>query len=356
MSDSKPGITRRRSGTGFAYFLPDGSPLKDSEELARVRSLVIPPAWSDVWICPSKNGHLQAVGTDARGRKQYRYHSSYREVRDATKFTRMIAFGMVLPKIRAQVAKDLSLPGLPRRKVLATVVRLLESTSIRVGNEEYRKQNESFGLTTLRNRHVQIDGRTLHFHFKGKSGQFHDVELTDRRLARIVAECQELPGHELFQFIDDEGNRSPVHSDDVNGYLREITGEDFTAKDFRTWNGSRAAAWALAAMGPADGESAVKKNIVAAVKETASLLGNRPATCRKYYVHPAVFDHYSNGTLFEITSSAEPDKAGLTREEVAVMRMVAIQALEAGASLVNAAQVAMAEIQVVPSSSVDNRA
>jgi DNA topoisomerase-1 len=319
----RPGIARRRSGKGFVYVRPDGTVVRDSEDLRRIRSLVIPPAWQSVWICPVGTGHLQAVGIDARGRKQYRYHPLYRKVRDATKFTRMAAFGVALPRIRERVEQDLKSSGLPKNKVLATVVRLLEQTSIRIGNEEYRKQNESFGLTTLRNGHAKIDGQTIRFRFKGKSGKMHDLEFTDRRLARIVHDCQCIPGHELFEYVD-QGEPRPINSGDVNEYLREIAGGDFTAKDFRTWNGTREAALALEALGPGETETAAKKNVVEAVKITADRLGNRPATCRKYYIHPFVFEAYEDGTLFDVMRKAEAEKDpfGLGREEVAVMKLL----------------------------------
>lgn len=325
VSDDMQGITRRRSGSGFAYFDPDGRLIRDRDTLGRIRSLVIPPAWTNVWICPIASGHLQGVGLDARGRKQYRYHPLYRKVRDATKFTRMIAFGLALPKIRARVNEDLKLAGLPRDKVLATIAALLEETCIRIGNEEYRKQNESFGLTTLRSRHVQMNGPKLRFHFKGKSGQMHDIELTDRKLARIVRMCQCIPGQELFQYMDDEGQPAKVTSENVNAYLREITGEDFTAKDFRTWNGTREALIALNAMGAAESQSQAKKNIVEAVKTTAQRLDNRPAACRKYYIHPAVLESYTDGSLFGYVGNAETEEGpfGLSRDEVAVMKLVA---------------------------------
>ena len=328
VSDAQPGITRRRAGTGWTYHSPDGTAVRDRGQLRRIRSLAIPPAWSDVWICPVSHGHLQAVGFDARGRKQYRYHSLYRQVRDATKYSRMLAFGKALPGIRARVAEDLKLSGLPRNRVLATMVRLLETTGIRVGNEEYRKQNESFGLTTLRNRHVQIEGRTLHFHFKGKSGQMQDLEVTDRRLSRIVHDCQCIPGHELFQYLDDEGQPAKIDSGDVNEYLREIAGEDFTAKDFRTWSGTRQAVLALEQIGPAESATAARRNVVEAVKIAAHKLGNRAATCRKYYIHPAIVDAYTDGTLFEALASSEApaDSRGLAREERAMMQVLADKA------------------------------
>ena len=322
VSDGTPGIVRKPKGNGFAYIGPDGRPVRDKATLERIRSLVIPPAWRDVWICPLTHGHLQAVGRDARGRKQYRYHPLYRAVRDATKYSRMIAFGTALPAIRHRVQKHLALDGLPRDKVLATVVRLLDRTSMRVGNDEYVRENGSFGLTTLRNKHVKIEGRTLRFHFKGKSGIVHDIELTDRKLARILHDCQSIPGQELFSYIDEDGSVCRLHSEDVNEYLREITGEDFTARDFRTWHGTAQAALALEHMGACDGETQTKKNIVAAIRTVAERLGNRPATCRKYYIHPAVLDAYSEGTLLDVLATACDDKA-LRREEMAVMKLVA---------------------------------
>lgn len=326
VTDEIRGIQRRRAGSGFAYIGPDGTPVRDKETIRRIRSLVIPPAWTNVWICASPAGHIQAVGYDQRGRKQYRYHPLYRAVRDATKFTRLVAFGLEVPKIRARIAEDLKLTAMPRNKVLATVVRLLEETAIRVGNEEYRKQNDSIGLTTMRNKHVEVDGSKLRFRFKGKSGQMHDIELSDRRVARIVRECQEIPGHELFQYVGDDGEITRVSSDDVNCYLREITGEDFTAKDFRTWAGTREGAKILNDLGPAENQTAAKKNVVEAVKQAATHLGNRPATCKKYYIHPAILDAYTEGTLFEVMRNAQPqdDPNGLSREEVAIMQLLAL--------------------------------
>jgi DNA topoisomerase-1 len=317
-----PGIVRKKSGKGFTFIGVDGKPVRDPQELQRFRSLVIPPAWTDVWICPSKNGHIQAVGRDARGRKQYRYHPLYRAVRDATKFVRMASFGETLPTIRKQVEQDLALPGLPRRKVLATVVRLLETTCIRVGNEEYAKENHSFGLTTLRDKHVEIHGHQLRFHFRGKSGQNHDIELTDGKLARIIAKCQCLPGAELFHYVEADGSVSRIGSEDVNDYLREITGQDFTAKDFRTWVGTGQALLHLEAFGPCASESAAKKNVVEAVKAVAARLGNKPSTCRKYYIHPAVFDSYSDGSLFKKIEACTEAGAALRREELCVLKLV----------------------------------
>ena len=245
MCDDVPGIRRVRAGKGFRYVGADGKAVRDAATLARIRKLVIPPAWRDVWICPSPDGHVQATGRDARGRKQYRYHDQWRQKRDETKYDKMLLFGLALPKIRARVDEDLALPGLPRDKVLATVVRLLETTLIRVGNEEYARANGSFGLTTLRSRHVDVAGSTIRFHFRGKSGKRHRVAVHDRRLARIIRRCQDLPGHELFQYVDDDGALHPIDSQDVNDYLKEITHQDITAKDFRTWNGTVLAAAAL---------------------------------------------------------------------------------------------------------------
>lgn len=325
---SGPCIRRIRCGKAFRYLGPDGKPLRDAKHLERIRSLVIPPAWTNVSICPSPNGHLQAVGWDARGRKQYRYHARYREVRDQAKFSRMIAFGTVLAIIRRQVQRDLGRPGLPKQKVLATVVRLLETSFIRVGNDEYAKENDSFGLTTMRNRHVHIAGAKLIFHFRGKSGQDHSIELTDRRLAHIVKRCQDLPGYGLFEYVDRNGAVCAIDSADVNDYIHDIAGEEFTAKDFRTWAGTVLAVRELRAAGPARTERAVKKAVVTAVKSVARRLGNRPATCRKYYIHPAILDAYSNGSLFSTIAQGEQEESaykglGLRAEEYCVMVIVA---------------------------------
>ena len=316
VTDDRPGIRRRRRGKGFRYLDPAGQPLRDPREQRRIEGLAVPPAWTEVWICPLANGHLQATGRDARGRKQYRYHPDWRTVRDETKFGRMVAFGEALPRLRARLDGDLALPGLPREKVLAAVVKLLETTLIRVGNEEYARDNGSFGLTTLRSRHVAVAGATLRFRFRGKSGKEHEVAISDRRLARVVRACRELPGHELFQYVDESGERQAVDSADVNEYLRDVTGEDFTAKDFRTWGGTVLALGALCAPGadrPAaqegedraaassapgvDREREARRAIVEAVKRVAAQLGNRPAICRKYYVHPAVLAAFLDGRL-----------------------------------------------------------
>ena len=334
-----PGITRKRSGDGFAYVGVDGRPLKDEEHLQRIRSLVLPPAWENVWICPSPLGHLQAVGVDARGRKQYRYHPRYREVRNETKFRKMLEFSRALPKIRKRVHQDLSQAGLGREKVLATVVRLLETTFIRIGNVEYARENESFGLTTLRTRHVHLDGSTVQFQFRGKSGQNHDIKLQDRRVARIVRQCQDLPGYELFQYLDDDGNRHTIDSCDVNAYLHEVTGSEFTAKDFRTWAGTVQSALALAQIGAFESETECKRNIIAAVKYTAQRLGNKPATCRKYYIHPTVLETYTDGTLLQFVKAPEedfvPTDTSLHPEELCVLKL--IQSREADAEAPKAA-------------------
>jgi DNA topoisomerase I len=300
VTDTRPGIRRQRAGKGFTYLNVDGTRLLDPQELQRIKSLGIPPAWTKVWICPLPHGHLQATGYDAKGRKQYRYHPRWRDVRDETKYGRMLAFGEALPLIRRQVEHDMALQGLPRAKVLATVLRLLDTTLIRVGNEEYARANRSFGLTTLRDRHVAIAGATLRFHFRGKSGKEHAVEVNDRRLALIVKRCQEIPGQELFQYRDDEGQRRAIDSADVNEYLRQVTGQGFTSKDFRTWNGTVLAVQALQACGAGESAAQAKKAVVEAVKTVAAQLGNTPAICRKCYVHPAVIEAYLEGSLLEM--------------------------------------------------------
>ena len=319
-----PGILRKRSGKGFCYIGPDAKPVTDPEDLKRIRSLVIPPAWTNVWICPFKHGHLQAIGRDARGRKQYRYHPVYRLIRDQTKFERMIAFGEALPAIRKQVQHDLGLQGMPKNKVLATVLKLLETTRIRVGNEEYAKTNESYGLTTMREDHVEVSGYTLRFQFRGKSGLEHNIEVADRRLAKIVHDCQCIPGEELFHYIDPDGNVCKICSEDVNNYLREITGQDFTAKDFRTWGGTGHSALELESIGPASSDVETKKNIMTAIKAVAKKLGNKPSTCRKYYVHPVVLDSYSDGSLFDFMKKANGSDSpfGLKREEASVLDLI----------------------------------
>ena len=324
VSDIQPGIRRKKSGKGFSYVDTNGKPIRDEKELARIRSLAIPPAYTDVWICPSSNGHIQATGRDARGRKQYRYHPRWREVRDETKFGRMLAFSEVLPKIRERIDRDLGRPELPREKVLATVVSLLECTRIRVGNDEYAKANRSYGLTTLQDRHVEISGANLRFEFRGKSGKTHRVDLNDRRLARIVQRCQALPGEDLFQYIDDEGVRQTIGSGDVNDYIREISGEEFTAKDFRTWAGTLLAVAALNEVGGYTTQRQAKSNVLRAIDRVAEQLNNTRAVCRKYYVHPAVFDTYLAGTMVEAlkNGTTQAAKNALGDEEASVVRLL----------------------------------
>jgi DNA topoisomerase-1 len=309
-----------RAGRGFRYVGPDGRPVRDSETLQRLRTLAIPPAWVRVWICPLAHGHLQATGFDDRGRKQYRYHPRWRAVRDANKYRKLIAFGLALPAIRARTEEHLALAGLPRPKVLATVVRLLDTTFMRVGNEEYARANHSFGLTTLRNRHVQVSGARVHFAFRGKSGVRHEIDVRDSRLARVVKRCQELPGQELFQYIDEEGQRRAVDSADVNEYLQQLTGEEVTAKDFRTWAGTVLAAQALREARPATSKTQLKRNVVRAMDAVARRLGNTRAVCRNCYVHPAVIDAYLDGTLLE--SLRELPVEGLRPEEAAVLGLL----------------------------------
>ncbi len=296
VSDDRPGYTRRANDGDFEYLDTQGKQIRDERRLLRIKRLAIPPAWTDVWICPSANGHIQAIGRDARRRKQYRYHERWREIRDENKFGRLADFANALPQIRKRVDHDIKLPGLPREKVLATVVRLLERTFIRIGNDEYARENKSFGLTTIKNRHVTVKGARLRFRFRGKSGRQHDVDVTDRRIAKIVAKCQDLPGQDLFEYISDNGEVRDVTSQDVNDYLREITGEDFSAKDFRTWAGTLLAALALNAQESFETKKQAKANVKAAICAVAELLGNTPAICRKCYVHPAIIEAYLSGT------------------------------------------------------------
>jgi DNA topoisomerase-1 len=327
VTDETPGIRRKRAGRGFSYIGPDGERITDPKRLAWFKRLAIPPAWTDVWICPRKNGHLQATGRDARGRKVYRYHPRWRQVRDEVKYERMIAFGKALPRIRARVDEDLRRHGLPREKILATIVRLLEKTRIRVGNEEYARENRSFGLTTLRDRHAKVGDRRIVFHFKGKAGKEHEIPINDARLARIVGRSQDLPGQELFQYLDDDGERHSVSSDDVNAYLREVSGEDFTAKDFRTWAGTVLAAWALAEFEQVDSEAQAKKNVVRAVERVAERLGNTPAVSRKSYVHPEIIDAYLDGDVVRSArehadKQLETSLTTLEPEEAAVLALL----------------------------------
>lgn len=327
VSDEKPGIRRRKAGKGFRYVRPDGSTVKDEVTLRRIRALAIPPAWTEVWICPKANGHIQATGRDAKQRKQYKYHPQFREVRESVKFEHIMEFARLLPVIRAKVSEHMSLRGLPREKVLATTVHLLETTLIRVGNDDYAKQNKSYGLTTLRDPHVKVDGAELRFQFKGKSGKAWRLQVKDRRVAKIVKACQELPGQELLQYVDETGQQRDVTSSDINSYLREVTGKDFTAKDFRTWAGTVLAALALSEFEAFDSQARAKKNVRAAIERVSSRLGNTPTICRKCYVHPEILNCYLSGSLlFEIKEEVEAelrdDLAGLKPEEAAVMTLL----------------------------------
>jgi DNA topoisomerase-1 len=331
-TDTRPGITRRRSGRGFTYRAADGSTIRDPEILGRIKRLAIPPAWTDVWICPWPSGHLQASGRDARGRKQYRYHPAWQERRGVDKFDRMLAFAEALPRVRRRCDADLATRGLSRDKVLAAVVRLLELTLIRVGNDEYARLNRSFGLTTLRDRHARIEGSAVRFRFRGKSGRSHEVGLRDRRLATIVRRCQELPGQELFQYVDEAGEVRDVASDDVNAYIREASGGEFTAKDFRTWAGTVLAYRALRALQPGAGERAAQRNVVEAMRRTADRLGNTPAVARGSYVHPAVLEAYLDGSIRGALVDAAEDQAtpptGATPQEEAAVRALLRQRLD----------------------------
>jgi DNA topoisomerase I len=327
VSDDSPGFTRQRAEKTFRYLDTDGKDLRDKVHLSRIKALAIPPAWTDVWICPTANGHLQATGRDARSRKQHRYHPRWREARDETKFSRIIAFARALPKIRKRVAADLKLQGLPRNKVLATVVKLLEVSLIRVGNDEYARDNKSYGLTTMRDHHVDVSGQRMRFQFRGKSGKKHAIDISDPRLAKIVKQCQDLPGQEIFQYIDDGGKQQDIKSEDVNEYLREITGQDFTAKDFRTWAGTVLAAMALHELEKFDSQTQAKKNILCAIEAVAERLGNTPAICRKSYVHPMVLDAYMEGALLQTVRQRAQEQwdssvSKLRPEEAAVLALL----------------------------------
>lgn len=300
VDDHSPGIRRRRWGRGFRYLRPNGKPVADTTTLARIQALVIPPAWSDVWICPHAEGHLQVTGRDSAGRKQYLYHERWRTFRDQTKFDRLMQFGLALPKMRRCIRRDLALPAFSRQRVLAIVARLLETTLIRIGNVEYAKTNNSFGLTTLKNRHVDVEGSTIHFRFHGKSGIEHMIDLKDKRLAKLIKRCQDLPGQELFQYMDERGRPVPLGSADVNHYLREISGQDFTAKDFRTWAGTVMAGEILCEQGPCKSVTRNRKIIAETLREVAKKLGNTPAVCRRAYVHPAVLTAYEDGKLLDL--------------------------------------------------------
>ena len=327
VGDDRPGYTRKANNGDFEYLDTEGKRIRDEQRLLRIKRLAIPPAWTDVWICPSSNGHIQATGRDARRRKQYRYHERWREIRDENKFARLADFAKALPQIRKRADRDIKLPGLPREKVLATVVRLLERTFIRIGNDEYERQNKSFGLTTMKNRHVKVDGPELRFRFRGKSGRQHEVDIRDGQVAKIVSRLQDLPGQELFQYIDENGEVRDVNSQDVNDYLRGITNEDFTAKDFRTWAGTLLSALALNVQGGFDTKGQAKANIKTAIRAVAELLGNTPAVCRKCYVHPAVVEAYLTSTRIPGLSQAMQTSGNrnLRLAEAAVLRFLKAQ-------------------------------
>jgi DNA topoisomerase-1 len=327
VTDGYAGIQRRRSGKGWSYYAPTGARISDPRLRKRLNALAIPPAWTDVWICPDPDGHIQATARDARGRKQYRYHPSYREARDQSKFRHMLEFSEVLPILREQVERDLRASDLSRRQLLATLVRLLDRTLIRVGNDEYARDNQSFGLTTLRSKHVQIKGSLVRFGFRGKSGVEHSVTITEPRLARIIQRCQDLPGQELFQYLDESGKRQSVSSEDVNAYLREITGRDVTAKDFRTWAGTILAAVQLRSMGPAASRREADRNIVKAIDAVSQRLGNTRAVCRKYYVHPALLEAYLLG-LTAPSSPAQPSDVTRRKQRTAALRQDEVVVLQ----------------------------
>lgn len=312
VSDDKPGITRKRKGKDFVFLDAKGRMIRNRNEVIRIRRLAIPPAWKDVWICPVENGHLQATGRDDRGRKQYRYHADWRTVRDETKYHSMIAFARALPRLRSRVRRDLSHPGLPREKVLATVTRLLETTLIRVGNDEYARDNHSYGLTTMRNRHVQVRGPKVVFKFKGKSGKHHVIDVESRQLAAVVRRCRDLPGQELFGYVDADGAAHDITSGDINDYLHEITGQPFTAKDFRTWAGTVLAAQALREFEKFTTKTEAKRNMLRAIEAVSAMLGNTPAICRKSYIHPIILDTYLDGSLVDRLKKTVEQK--LTRE------------------------------------------
>lgn len=326
------GIQRKRRGKNFLYIDTGNKTVKDAGILNRIKSLVIPPAWESVWISPTANSHIQAVGRDARGRKQYRYHPEYRKVRDLVKFDRMREFGKLLPKIRRSLERDLKRHGMPKEKILAAVVRLLETSYIRIGNEEYAEENGSFGLTTLRNQHVEILGEVLKFKFRGKSGQNHEIKVHDRKLARLVRQCRDLPGSSLFQYLDEQGQPQSIESGDVNDYLRAITGGDYTAKDFRTWGGTCLAANFLMQR-CADVESAATKTaLVDVVKNVAAKLGNRPATCRKYYIHPAVMDCYLSGHLKTLAEKFDQTKSDYYYEQLVLSLLTPLKRMRSKAA------------------------
>ena len=339
-SDEQPGLGRRKAGRNFIYLDSSGRRVSRKEVLARVAGLVIPPAWTDVWICPSEHGHIQATGRDARGRKQYRYHARWREHRDGNKFQHIVAFARALPKIRRRIKRDLKRRGMPREKVLATLLRLLEITLIRVGNDEYAQANQSYGLTTIHNRHVKVKGESIRFNFRGKSGKDHEISVNDRQLARIVRQCQDMPGQELFAYLDENGRHCDVGSVDVNDYLRSIAGNGFTAKDYRTWAGTVLAAIALREFEEVSSQAQAKKNVVQAVEAVARMLGNTPAVCRKCYVHPAILESYFEGQTIQtlrtkVAGKIDKELSQLKPEEASVMVLLQ-RRLQAGKGQVSA--------------------
>lgn len=324
VTDTRPGIQRKRSGKGFTYIGLDGQPIKDRQERERLDKIGIPPAWTDVWISPYPNGHILTTGRDAKGRKQYRYHPDWNAIRNETKFSRMVEFGKCLPKIREMTEKHIQQPELTREKILAAVVRLLEKTLIRIGNMEYARDNEHYGLTTMKDDHVAVKGERVRFEFVGKSGQEHSIDLYDKRLARIIKESQEIEGYDLFQYYDEQGHPHAIGSGDVNTYLREITGENFSAKDFRTWGGSVLAVNSLCELPECETETEAKKNTAQAIKAVAKGLGNTPAVCRKYYVHPAVITAYADRSIHRILAKQQDteSKYGLSKAESALMELI----------------------------------
>jgi DNA topoisomerase-1 len=322
VSDDRPGIRRTGSPKNPRYVGPDNRAVADKNVLGRIKRLAIPPAWTDVWICPKDNGHLQATGRDARGRKQYRYHTHWRQVRDENKYNRMLDFAKALPMIRERIEQDLKKPGLPREKVLATVIKILETGLIRVGNDEYARTNKSFGLTTMQDRHVDVNGATIRFEFRGKSGKYHKIDIEDRRLAKIVSHCQAIPGQELFQYLDEAGKPRDITSTDVNEYLQQIAGTDFTAKDFRTWGGTVLASLALKEFEKCDTKTQARKNLVRAIESVAQRLGNTPAICKKCYIHPEIMNAYLDGTMldtFKKRAAQLRKSSGLRPDETAVL-------------------------------------
>ena len=329
VADTGPGIRRRRAGRGFSYIGTDGQPIRDRRQVERIRSLAIPPAWTDVWISPTRKGHIQATGRDAKGRKQYRYHPKWHNVRDEVKFGRMMAFAAALPTIREKTEADLRRQGLPREKVLATIVRLLEKTMIRVGNDEYARDNDSYGLTTMQDEHAEVSSRRITFRYRGKSGREHETTLEDPRLARIVRRCQELPGQELLQYTDEDGTVRDIDSADVNTYLREITGEPFSAKDFRTWAGTVLACMALQEFELFASETEAKRNVVNAVKRVAERLGNTPAVCRSSYIHPEILSAYMDGSMLESLKQLAADELTDAGHELSAAEAAALGVIQA---------------------------